>query len=254
VDISTFLPIQWKEKIVQECETVFVKQCEDKSKNVCKEVMETLCEVVPYTVCETGLERQNATTSKLAPKLFTEKSCIRGKKEIPHVKMVPACKNITKQNCVTLWHTDPNGKKTYGGKGACEPVTWEECKLVPKDVKFIVPEIKCEDKQELWYHEPEQVTQTKMTNTFECDVESTTHCRNQPRKDCKNISWQNCREVPKKKCKSKSVHYPMQEKQHRKKCLLHDEENNGQYEEEPADDSYQPTYQPRSAPLSSYSG
>ena len=28
---------------------------------------------------------------------------------------------------------------------------------MPKDVKFIVPEIKCEPKQELWYHEPEEV-------------------------------------------------------------------------------------------------
>ena len=36
-------------------------------------------------------------------------------------------------------------------------MTWQECKLVPKDVKFIVPEIKCEPKQELWYHEPEEV-------------------------------------------------------------------------------------------------
>ena len=46
----------------------------------------------------------------------------------------------------------------WAGTDACEPVTWQECKLVPKDVKFIVPEIKCEPKQELWYHEPEEVT------------------------------------------------------------------------------------------------
>ena len=45
----------------------------------------------------------------------------------------------------------------WAGTDACEPVTWQECKLVPKDVKFIVPEIKCEPKQELWYHEPEEV-------------------------------------------------------------------------------------------------
>ena len=46
----------------------------------------------------------------------------------------------------------------WAGTDACEPVTWQECKLVPKDVKFIVPEIKCEPKQELWYHEPAEVT------------------------------------------------------------------------------------------------
>ena len=30
---------------------------------------------------------------------------------IPHVKMLPECRNVTKQNCVTLWETDPDGKQ-----------------------------------------------------------------------------------------------------------------------------------------------
>ena len=94
----------------------------------------------------------------------------------------------------------------WAGTDACEPVTWQECKLVPKDVKFIVPEIKCEPKQELWYHEPEevrkiqistfnllsrmaQVTDTRMTNTFNCEVKSTSHCTTQTRPDCKQITW-----------------------------------------------------------------
>ena len=88
-------------------------------------------------------------------------------------------------------------------------MTWQECKLVPKDVKFIVPEIKCEPKQELWYHEPEevtlahellshlddfeQVTDTRMTNTFNCKVKSTSHCTTQTRPDCKQISWNECK-------------------------------------------------------------
>ncbi len=38
-------------------------------------------------------------------KMFT------GKKTIPHTKMLPQCRNVTKQNCVTLWETDPNGKQ-----------------------------------------------------------------------------------------------------------------------------------------------
>jgi len=247
VDVSTYLPIEWEEKEVETCETVFVKQCEDKSEDVCKEVLETFCEVVPYTVCEMGLKPQEATSSKLAPKLFIEKSCTQGKKEIPHTKMVPECKNVTKQNCVTLWETDSNGKQVWAGNDACEPVTWQECNLVPKDVKFIVPEIKCEDKQELWYHEPEDVTETKMTPTFGCKVESTTHCQSQPRQDCKSISWKECSEVPVKNCEPKSVHIPMQEKQHRKKCLLHDE---GQNSPAPASDSYGV---PRAEPETSYS-
>ena len=58
----------------------------------------------------------------------------------------------------------------WAGNEACEPVTWQECKLVPKNVKFIVPEINCTDGGEIWYHEPEPVTQMRMTNTFTCKV------------------------------------------------------------------------------------
>ena len=39
--------------------------------------------------------------------------------------------------------------QVWAGTEACEPVTWQECKLVPKDVKFIVPEINCTDGQEV---------------------------------------------------------------------------------------------------------
>ena len=56
-----------------------------------------------------------------------------------------------------FWPENLPPPQVWAGTDACEPVTWQECKLVPKDVKFIVPEIKCEPKQELWYHEPEEV-------------------------------------------------------------------------------------------------
>ena len=47
--------------------------------------------------------------------------------------------------------------QVWAGTDACEPVTWQECELVAKKVKFIVPEMNCKEKQELWYHQPEQV-------------------------------------------------------------------------------------------------
>ena len=40
-------------------------------------------------------------------------------------------------------------RQVWAGNEACEPVTWQECKLVPKTVKFIVPEINCTDGQEV---------------------------------------------------------------------------------------------------------
>merc|ERR1719464_2387167 len=259
VDVSTYQPVVWVEREAEECETVFVKQCSDKSENVCQDVTETKCEVVPYKECKAGQVPQTFTETKLAPKKFVEQGCTQGKKTIPHTKLLPECRNVTKQNCVTLWETDADGKQVWAGTDACEPVTWQECKLVPKDVKFIVPEIKCEPKQELWYHEPEEVTDTRMTNTFNCKVKSTSHCTTQTRPDCKQIQWNECKEVPIQNCKPKSVHVPTQELLHRKKCLLPDSEPTGGYGAPEADPlpSYgappaAPVYTP--APQPTYSG
>ena len=55
--------------------------------------------------------------------------------------------------------------QVWAGTDACDPVTWQECKLVSKDVQFIVPDIKCSDRQQIWYYEPEPTTGTRMTNT-----------------------------------------------------------------------------------------
>merc|ERR1712117_345012 len=246
VDVSTYLPVEWKEVEAEQCDTAFVKQCEDREEDVCAEVTETRCEVVPFTECKMGMQPQEYTTSVLEPKLFVEKTCTQGRKMIPHVKMLPECRNVTKQNCVTLWETDPNGNQQWAGNEACEPVTWQECKLVPKTVKFIVPEINCTDGQEVWYHKPEKVTDVRMTNTFNCEVKHSTSCESQTRPDCKKIKFQECVEVPVTNCEPKTVHKPTQEKLHRKKCLLPDEKP-----AESAPDSYG---QPIADPLPSYSG
>jgi len=248
VDVSTYQPVVWVERDGEECSTVFVKDCADRSENICQDVTETKCEVQPYKECKMGLEPQQITETKLAPKKFIEKACTQGKKTIPHTKLLPECKNVTKQNCVTLWETDEYGKQQWAGTDSCEPVTWQECKLVPKDVKFIVPEITCKDKQELWYHEPEEVQDTRMTNTFNCEVKSTSHCEAQTRPSCKQITWKECKEVPVTNCAPKKVHVPTQELLHRKKCLLADQSEPAapDYGAPQADviTSYQPAPQP----------
>ena len=35
----------------------------------------------------------------------------QGERMLKHTKMLPECRNVTKQNCVTLWETDPDGKQ-----------------------------------------------------------------------------------------------------------------------------------------------
>ena len=70
-------------------------------------------------------------------------------------------KNDYDNDCSFSWEFYPNGiliqeslayfflkfnskiNQVWAGNEACEPVTWQECKLVPKTVSFIVPEITC---------------------------------------------------------------------------------------------------------------
>ena len=68
-------------------------------------------QVVPYKECKQGLEPQEFSETVLTPKKFVEKECIQNKKEIPHKKLLPECRNVTKQNCVTNWETDSYGNQ-----------------------------------------------------------------------------------------------------------------------------------------------
>ena len=77
--------------------------------------------------------------------------------------------------------------------------------------------------QEIWYHEPETVTNTREINTFTCQPRSSVKCVTEERPVCKMASWQDCKEVPVPICQSKPVHVPSQEYLHRKKCLLPDD-------------------------------
>ena len=114
VDISEYMDLKWVLKDAEECHVQFSSQCETKTQNVCIDVTETKCEVVPYKDCSMGLEPQEFVEKKLTPKLFVEKSCYQGKKTIPHKKLFPECRNVTKQNCVTLWETDESGQQVRG--------------------------------------------------------------------------------------------------------------------------------------------
>ena len=81
----------------------------------------------------------------------------------------------------------------WAGTDQCEPVSWQECELIEKDVQFIVPDVTCSNKQELWYHEPEPTRSTKMTKTFSCEVKKSSHCTTQTRPDCKQITYNECK-------------------------------------------------------------
>ena len=52
-----------------------------------------------------------------------------------HIKLEPRCRNVTKQDCVTKWELNSQGRKVWAGNEECRPVTWQKCELeeVPKN-------------------------------------------------------------------------------------------------------------------------
>ena len=80
---------------------------------VCHEVTEIQCEIAPYTDCQMKMELTPYITCEDYPKRFKKLECENGTHPTHHVKMMPECKNVTKQNCVTKWETDDNGEQVH---------------------------------------------------------------------------------------------------------------------------------------------
>jgi hypothetical protein len=60
--------------------------------------------------------------------------------------------------------------QVWAGNEACEPVTWRECKLVPRQVDFKVPKVECAEGEEIPYTEIEDAEKTQMTTAMTCEV------------------------------------------------------------------------------------
>ena len=78
---------------------------------MCDEVTEMQCEIVPYTECQMEMEVTPYKSYEMVPQIFKKKVCKEGMDVVQHTKMMPECRNVTKQNCITKWETDENGNQ-----------------------------------------------------------------------------------------------------------------------------------------------
>ena len=47
----------------------------------------------------------------MVPQVYKKKECTEGMDTVQHTKMMPECRNVTKQNCITKWEEDENGNQ-----------------------------------------------------------------------------------------------------------------------------------------------
>ena len=82
---------------------------------MCDEVTEIQCDVVPYTECNMEMEETPYKSYEMEQQVYRRKSCSEGMDVVQHTKMMPECRNVTKQNCITKWETDEEGNQVGTG-------------------------------------------------------------------------------------------------------------------------------------------
>ena len=92
------------------------------SLQMCDEVTEIQCDVVPYTECKMEMAETPFKSYDMEQQIYRRKSCTEGMDVVQHTKMMPECRNVTKQNCITKWETDDEGNQVSQTHSSAHPI------------------------------------------------------------------------------------------------------------------------------------
>jgi len=229
-DVSQYSDKYYEEGPEECCTTAYQPTCETKIKNVCMDVTNTICK--PFVTPASGVEIQKnppsgdgkpGTKAVLDTQYVDLFECNPVDVVLTHIKEVPECKPVTSLNCETGWKV-VGGKKVWSGEEDCEEVTWQDCKLVEKEVPFHAIESRCGPNKD----NPREPFSTCANKTVDVPVPVNkpefvegTKCEQVTKKECIDIPYKDCSK-PVKKCDSSQVNVrkPKQDFTHKKKCLL----------------------------------
>jgi len=225
VDVSSYEDVNWKEKTCEQCTATFPKIIENKQEEVCEDVTTLDCNLVGYTDCNMEMGAVFYKGHDWVDEKLPVQECVETTKIEMHIKKKSECRNVTKQNCVTKWVVLPDGEKVWSGNEDCEPVTWVECKLIEHEVPFKVPEMKCEEKNEIPWKDCTVQQKTQMVSNMTCTPKTKVECLPVVKKLCTTIRWTESHQEKIEKCDGTTKTWePFQEVAHKKKCLLPDQE------------------------------
>merc|ERR1712112_215907 len=218
-DVSSYDVVTYQTSSKQCCDTRLSQVCTNKADTVCTDVLELDCQVAAWTECKAQSTSHKGTKCFVDYKDFPFKDCKEVKDNKKHIKKVPDCKNVTKNNCVTDWEVDSNGNKVWTWTETCTPVTWEECEIVEKQVEFPSVETECNTVANIKWADFVEKTKDTIRMETTCEMKSAVDCKESRVEKCALVSWKECKMEPVEECEASSVHEPSQEKIHQKKCL-----------------------------------
>jgi len=218
-DISFYDVIKYTTKPKKCCDTSLREVCIPKTDTICEDVLELKCDVAAWVECKSEPKTHPGKTCSVDIKDFPFQDCREVKTSTKHTKPVAECKNITKNNCVTDWEVDAQGKKVWTGSETCTPVVWEECEVVEKTVEFPSIQTECQTAANIkWTDYEDRDVDTLGTETT-CEVKSATDCKDALVNKCSKVTWQECKMEPFDECNDVFVYQPDQEKKHKQSCL-----------------------------------
>jgi len=221
-DVSQYSDKYYKDETETCCTTSYVPNCVRKQKKFCVEVNETKCKAFAHPKCTTSIElKDGGSRAELTPATADLKNCVAKEVVVNHVKKVPHCEDKTSLNCETGWKV-VNGEKVWSGEEECEEVTWQDCKLVEKEVPFNAVESDCsgpgEKEQYMTCSNKTEAVQVPVTK---CEFEEGFDCEPVVREECINVDYNDCSDpIKKENCQEVPVRRPTQDFIHKKKCLL----------------------------------
>merc|ERR1712096_304756 len=243
-DVSQYSDKYYEEEPDHCCTTMYIPNCEKKFKEVCMDVTDTICKPFAHPTNDIDIVNNpspgndngngngngnpgngnggpgtKAVLEELEADLF---ECKPVDVVLSHIKQVPQCENKTSLNCETGWKV-VNGNKVWSGDEDCEEVTWQDCKLVEKEVPFHAVESRCGPA-----NPPRESYATCKNKTVDVPVPVTrisfvqgTTCEPVTHRECVNMEYEDCsKPIRMEACSEVNVRKPKQDFIHKKKCLL----------------------------------
>lgn len=223
-DVSVWGEVQYKPAVCRVCGTETELKCNTRSERVCEQVPMSECRLVGYTECK--MEEETVTYSEtevVTDGVFTKKECRTELRPEIHIKLEPRCRNVTRQDCVTKWELNSQGRKVWAGNEECRPVTWQKCELEEVSKEFNQTYTECFDSsEEIPTMSCRDRERTKTIMKTVCTAKAAMVCQCTNEEQCVNVSIKECSEVVRPvSCENKEIgRIPFQDKIHRVKCLL----------------------------------
>merc|ERR1712096_514146 len=240
-DVSQYSPKYYEDEVEVCCTTVYEPNCKKKVQKICMDVTNTICK--PFAKPNHGIDSQTNPGQGGLPDNGNKEDGPSGPKKpntqcaldrdsvdlhackpkeviLKHIKKVPHCENKTSLNCETGWKV-VNGQKVWSGEEDCEEVTWQDCKLVDKEVDFPALESVCSPSPSEEYAAPANRTVNVKVPMPNFEIVQKPICEAVTTNECVDVPYDDCSEpIRKEECREFRVRKPKQDFIHKKKCLL----------------------------------